>query len=546
MKKPALAGVLFVSLHGDRNNFKETTMLTKSDLLSVQQCARKLWLEKNRPELVPTENTSQDRRAMDGHLVNERARLALGPTTLWPKGNADKRVAMRQALEQMALSPNTPVVEMPLVHLGLYARLDALIPTDEGRFILQETKSSTFPLKKDKSPDKPDDNYLEDVAIQAWVMEGCGLPLERAELNLLNSPWHYLGDEDYSGLFRTYPVTKLIEEKKERVPLWIAKAREVLSGDMPATETGTHCKKPHDCSFRDFCVKLDPPAPDHPIELLPDAAGKNLARKLKAEKGYVSVLEPKDFDFGDGKSVPLYLRIQKAHAQGSAVLEPGADTFMANLAYPRYYFDFEGIDLPVPRWFGVRPYEQIAFQWSCHIERSPGVFEHHEFLDITGNDPTLSCIEKMHEVINPDDNGPILVYYQTYEKGRLEGMAVRHPGYEELLEGYIGRLVDLHPLVKKHFYDPRMKGSFSIKKVLPVIAPDLDYKELVGVQEGTGAQIAYLNVCFEGGLSDEARQQVVDSMLAYCGQDTWAMVELGYFLEGKSRPHGLRPTVVCR
>jgi hypothetical protein len=323
--------------------------------------------------------------------------------------------------------------------------------------------------------------------------------------------------------------------------VWIAKAKEVLAGDMPETQTGTHCKKPYDCLFKDFCVKLDPPAPDHPIELLPGAAGKNLARKLKLSKGYVSILEPDIFDFGAGKSVFLYLRIQKAHAQGFAVLKPGADVFMANLAYPRYYFDFEGIDLPVPRWAGVRPYEQIAFQWSCHIERTAGVFEHHEFLDVTGNDPTLGCIEKMREVIDPADNGPILVYYQAYEKFRLEGMAQRHPEHERLLSGYVDRLVDLHPLVKKHFYDPRMRGSFSIKKVLPVIAPDLDYNELEGVQEGTGAQIAYLNVCFEATLAEEDRQKVVRNMRAYCGQDTWAMVELGYFLEGKSRPHGLRP-----
>src|SRR6185369_5635560 len=137
-------------------------------------------------------------------------------------------------------------------------------------------------------------------------------------------------------------------------------------------------------------------------------------------------------------------------------------------------------------------------------------------------------------------DGPILVFYQTYEQDRLEGMAARHPEHAELLQRYIGRLVDLHPLVKQHFYDPRMKGSFSIKKVLPVIAPDLDYKELEGVQEGTGAQIAYLNLCFDG-LPHEDWERLRYNALAYCEQDTWAMVELGYFLEGKGRPNELRP-----
>lgn len=514
-------------------------MLSKSDLLSLRQCPRKLWLEKNRTDLTPEPNSSQDRRAVDGHMVNERARAALGPRILWPKGKTDKTEAMKDALAEMAANPGVPVVEMPLVHDGLYARVDALIPSDAG-LVLQETKSSTFPLKTDKvTPGKPEDNYLDDVAIQTWVAQGAGLELQRSELNLLNNQWVYLGDGDYTGLFRQMDVSGMIAERVKEVPIWLTKARDVVAGPMPMCETGRQCKDPHDCSFKSFCETLDPPGPEHPIELLPDSAGKNLAKRLKADKGYVSVLEPTELDFAASKSCDLYLRIQRAHREGKSILEPGADAIMAALPYPRYYFDFEGIDLPVPRWAGVRPYEQIAFQWSCHVERTPGMFEHYAFLDVSGNDPTIPCIEKMREVIK-DDGGPILVFYQTYEKGRLEGMAERHPEYADLLAGFIKRLVDLHPLVKDHFYDPRMKGSFSIKKVLPVIAPDLDYKELEAVQEGTGAQIAYLNLCFEA-MEEVDWERLRKNALLYCDQDTWAMCEVGYFLEGKSRPHGLRP-----
>ena len=80
----------------------------------------------------------------------------------------------------------------------------------------------------------------------------------------------------------------------------------------------------------------------------------------------------------------------------------------------------------------------------------------------------------MRAVIDPDDGGPILVYFANYERGRLEEIAERHPAYAALVQKYVARLVDLLPIVRDNFYHPAMRGSFSIKKVLPVVAPDLN------------------------------------------------------------------------
>jgi hypothetical protein len=215
---------------------------------------------------------------------------------------------------------------------------------------------------------------------------------------------------------------------------------------------------------------------------------------------------------------------------------------MAQFPYPRYFFDFEGIDLPVPRWRGVRPYEHIPFQWSCHIERTPGVFEHGEFLDLSGNDPSLGCIERMQKIISPDDNGPIFVYHITYERSRLKELGERHPEHAELMQRYIDRLVDLLPLIKDHYYHPQMRGSYSIKKVLPVIAPELDYGELEEVQEGTAAQVAYIDAALDPLATAKRKADLEQKLRNYCRQDTWAMVELAYFLArtGKPvRPQGL-------
>ncbi|MBE0626437.1 MAG: DUF2779 domain-containing protein [Burkholderiales bacterium] len=514
-------------------------MLTKSDLQSLLQCPRKLWLERRRDDLVPKgEDASDYRRAIDGNIVGEKAREQLGPDYIWPPAADDKALAAQHAKNLIAASPTTAGAEVPMVYVNLYARADALIPEGAG-YVLRETKASSFPLKGDKvTPDNPKEHHLQDVTIQTWVMEGSGIPKTRVELNYLNNLWRYPGNDDYSGLFVQLDVSELVEVRKPQVPVWIQEAVTVLSGDMPVITTGKQCNDPYDCSFQSYCRQFDPPAPEHPIELLPDAAGKNLAKKLRETKGYVSILEPAPAEL-TGARAELYRRIQLAHKTGQAIVVPGCSARLAALPYPRYFFDFEGIDLPVPRWAGVRPYEQIPFQWSCHIERRPGVFEHAEFLDLSGDDPSLSCIQRMLEVIDPDDGGPIFVYFVTYEKGRLEGFAIRHPEHAELMQKYIARLVDLLPLVREFYYHPEMRGSFSIKKVLPVIAPDLDYGELDEVQEGTGAQVAYLLAALDPKTTAKRKADLEAKLRTYCRQDTWAMVEVAYFLGQLGRP--LRP-----
>jgi len=510
-------------------------LLNKSDLHSAAQCPRKLWLEKNRQDIVIEEDAGAERHKREGIQVGDLARKQMGPNVLWPQAEASKADAALMAKEQLLANPTLAAVEFPMFHDEFYSRADAVIPDADG-YILQETKASSFPLKKDKvTPDRAADEHLLDLAIQAHALEQSGIPLARAELNLLNNQWRYPGNNDYSGMFRTLDVTTDVRGLVDEVPIMLVRARELVAGPMPEMVTGKQCSKPRRCEFQEFCEKLDPPKPEHPIELLPDSAGKKLAQKLKSEMGYVSLLEPAPVLF-TGKNAPLYVRMQEAHRTGEQYLAADSAAGIENLPYPRYYFDFEGIDLAVPIWKGVRPYEQVPFQWSCHIERAPGVFELGEFLDLSGDDPSLGCIEQMLKTIDVNDGGPIYVYFATYEKGRLQELALRHPEHAEALETYIDRLVDLHPMVKDKFYDHRMKGSFSIKAVLPIIAPDLDYSQLTEVQGGIGAQLAYIKAALQKTQTPAEFEETKRNATLYCRQDTWAMVEVAYFLARQPRP----------
>lgn len=502
-------------------------LLSKSDLLSFRQCKLKLWIDYNQPI---TETGRRDRRAVDGELANTAARAQLGDV-YWPSGGEDKVAAAQLALAGIAANPSKQVVEMPLVFDGVYVRIDALLPSPRG-YLVVETKASSFPLKKDKvTQGTPQDHHIEDVAIQTWALHGTGITYGGAFLNLLNGQWRYPGAGDYSGLFRRYDVTDLVASVElSDVPRWVDEAKKIIGAGMPDIRTGTHCDKPHACPHKDFCAALEEPPNPNSVMVLPGNGGKALARKLLGRGFEDLTIVPREQIYGS--DTPLFLRIHEAHQTGKPVFAAvAAKAEMGTFPFPRSYFDFEGIDLAIPKWAGVRPYEQITFQWSCHVERSPGVFEHHEFLDLSGDDPSIGCIESLLAVFETFD-GPVFVYYQTYEESRLRELALRHPEYADRLEAVISRLVDVLPITKRYFYHPDMQGSFSIKSVLPCVS-SISYDDLDEVADGTAAQVAYLDAALDPQCSAARKSELRDKLLIYCKQDTWALIVIAYFLEGR-------------
>ena len=73
-----------------------------------------------------------------------------------------------------------------------------------------------------------------------------------------------------------------------------------------------------------------------------------------------------------------------------------------------------------------------------------------------------------------------------------------------------------------------MRGSWSIKSVLPTVAPELDYGDLE-VQGGQAAQQKYMDLLYQE-ISEEDLKKGRTALLKYCERDTLAMVKLFQFL----------------
>lgn len=165
----------------------------------------------------------------------------------------------------------------------------------------------------------------------------------------------------------------------------------------------------------------------------------------------------------------------------------------------------------------------MCFQWSCDIEAPGSAIEHHEFLDLSGKDPSRDFAESVIEVLGK--KGPVIVYKQGFEIGRLGELAARFPDLAPALEAIIKRVVDLLPLTAEHYFHPGLAGSWSIKNVLRTIRPDRAHDLLEEIAEGVAASEGYLEA-IDPQTTAERKAQIRKQLLAYCGRDTEAMVHV--------------------
>ena len=121
-----------------------------------------------------------------------------------------------------------------------------------------------------------------------------------------------------------------------------------------------------------------------------------------------------------------------------------------------------------------------------------------------------------------------MIVYSSYEGVILRMMENRIPYLAEEFVRIQARLFDLLPLTKKYYCHPEMRGSWSIKSVLPTVAPELDYGDLE-VQGGQAAQQKFLEL-ITPGISENEMKQGRTALLQYCKRDTLAMVKLAQFL----------------
>ncbi|MBK9273038.1 MAG: DUF2779 domain-containing protein [Flavobacteriales bacterium] len=490
-------------------------LLSKSTYMRGRQCSKALWLYKQRRELLPPVDAARQAIYDTGTEVGLLARqLFPGGVDCTPETPTDFAPAL--AATQRAIADGAPVIyEAAFLHEDVLAALDILVRDAEG-WKAYEVKSST----------SAKEYQWHDAALQAHVIEGCGIPLADVSIVHLNSQYVRQGPLDVRQLFAITSVKQLVDAERRDVPARIVALKAVVQRpEAPAVDIGPHCTAPFDCDFMHHCW-AHVPAVGSVFDL-------TRARGRDWDLYHRGILLLKDIPDGEPLTAAQQRQVDGAKHGSPTIDRPALRRWLGGLRYPLHHLDFETVMPAVPLFEGTRPFQQLPFQYSLHVQAAPGAAPvHRAFLAEGTGDPREAFVQRLLADIGAE--GDILAYNATFEKMILQQLARDRPPLAAAVEGLMGRMKDLHTPFQAGWYGvPAMNGRTSIKVVLPALVPELSYGDLA-VQEGDSASRLFLQLV-TGRYAGDALQLRRD-LLAYCALDTLAMVKvLGVLERGAAR-----------
>lgn len=599
--------------------------LTKSDFKTARDCPTKLFYKKAKYPSRLDDDPYLAFLADGGYMVETMAR-ALFPGGRELSGWENPEEAARQARQAIEAGDGT-FFEATILHGPFLARIDILRRSGNVLELIEVKSTSLDVTENPEAPfrgrrggiDSGWRSYLEDVTFQVMVLRLAypgfevrpflcvvdkskqateaatfdkfrlvpppkGQPRWRAE-------FAYLGD---MAVLRAEHLLAVVDVQAEVTELQdeVAQAAEEFAASLNggprkiAPVLGYHCKK---CEYRlaqpsendrsgfSECWGALGKVQPHVLDLYRADQLGGRSRDVPAE---MAALGKADFasipEEAFQGTVAERQRIQiESTASGREWVAPGLKEVLAGHPYPLHFIDFEGSRLALPYHTGMRPYEQVGFQWSCHTIRQPGgKIEHAEWLNDQDAFPNFAFARSLMKQVGSE--GTIYIW-SPYERTMLRDVLrqMEETGFEDPeLAGWIeafldndkGRVVDLCALARTSYLHPDMKGSVSIKSVFPAVwrinaevrrlscfrglsHPTDPYKALpplpVGddeevVREGTGAIRAYQDMMF--GLArqdDKVRRAYRQLLLQYCKLDTAAMVAIWWhWTQPKPRKKG--------
>jgi hypothetical protein len=479
----------------------KTVYLSKSLYTRGLQCHKSLYLHKHQPELRGEPTPELQALWKSGHEVGDFAHMLFPGGVNVPFDGLTKEEQLSKTREEIDRGTKA-IYEATFSFDDVFVKADIIV-RNRGCWDLYEVKSST----------SVKEHHWDDVAVQYYVLAGCGLPVHKAYLVHLNNSYVRDGDIVPEELFVLQDITGVVKGKQASIPEELAEMRAMLRGKMPKIDIGPHCEDPYPCDFMDHCWKH---VPEYSVFSL---RGRGIDPWELYRQGVIKLQDvPLDSLNLMQRMQAEYFLDRKSHADPAKIRE-----FLKKVRYPVCFLDFETFGSAIPLFDGTRPYQQVPFQYSLHrIEAEGGELRHFEYLAQPGVDPRKEIAEKLVKEI--PEGACVIAYNMAFEKRVLRELGEFLPKLGKRMNAVTGRMIDLmEPFKRRDIYHWRMNGSYSLKSVLPVLVPEMTYEGLE-ISDGAKASEAYFIM---ETIADPAElSKLRAALLEYCKQDTLGLVRL--------------------
>jgi hypothetical protein len=487
----------------EKNN---NTVLTANMLLDGLRCTKKMYMEKflsEKVEHIPSIISSEEIQT-----YKNLARELIAP--------GGKKFNGNENVHRFLGKKNGVLYDVKLKTADKQIQIDVLQVKNKQVEVYQIFSSVSM----------IDLHYYEATFILQFLQEN-GYKINKIFLVCINKDF-VLADIITSEFLKIKEVTQPCKTLMPRINKRIDYYKTVLESEVvPEVDIGLYCFKPDKCSCKNACW---------PDELKTDSIFELRAMRVTKKLGYYykDIKSIEQIVSKDGHKLPtdVLIQIDSAMKNQIAIHPAKIQEWFSKLGSDNLVFslDFETIISVLPIAPGDSSFSRIPFQFSVHkFDSREDDFSEQTFLASPKKsiDSRKEFAEALIDAIG-NSNIPIIAYNATFERSVIKDLVKKLPEMSSKLKAINSRIFDLMEIFKERwYYDPRFKGSYSLKTIVPVFCPDLSYVDLE-ISNGIDAGIQYRRLASSNQKESEAIRK---ALLKYCSMDTYSLLRIFQFLK---------------
>lgn len=481
--------------------------LTKTDFKYYLDCPESLWLLKNKPEIYPKGEFSlfAEKLVNEGYEVEEYAKK------IFPNGINLPEYGSPNQTQQVLIESTYNVYFQPsfLTNKNIFARIDILERLSDGSWHIYEVKSSTS-IKKDRKH-----RHIEDACFQKFVLTECGYVVSKVSIIHLNKEYVKQGEIIPNELLEITDITDEVDAIYSGVVNQINASSNFINKEI-INENVCSCKYKTRSNHCDSFKYFNSNVPNYSIYEIGRISAKKVG--LLADNEQLAIIDiPLDFEL----NINQQTQVESVRKEAPIINKSNIKRALDKLKFPLHFIDYETYASAIPRLDCLSPHKHLTFQVSIHTLTKEGTLTHFEYL-LDGMKMPIDMLKEMQDFTG--STGTFVSWHASFEIGRNKDLIKWLPQFTKYLTYINEHTFDLETIFKKDYIDYRFHGSSSIKKVLPVLCPDISYSNL-DVNNGTMALDTWGRMILDSNFNEDI-EVTRKNLLDYCELDTLAMVKI--------------------